>query len=145
VQFVEEWHASHGALVERELSARLHQSLQQSSFGAAPWSGGGDSYRPGERAAHETSAKLAHLGIAVYCPPPSQSDEPPYHVSAPRFYVWDPASNPSAASAVGSSLKPERRISCGIQPQTRAPHQLRDPASNPSAASTAGTHIIRFL
>lgn len=45
------------------------------------------------------SAKLGWLGVAVFCPPPSQSDEPPYLVSGPRFYVSVTA---AAASRFGS-------------------------------------------
>ena len=75
--FVERCHARWAALVERELTDALNNNPR----------GKEASSRPGEAAASIASGRLAKHGIAVYVPPPSQSDDPPYGITGPRFYV----------------------------------------------------------
>ena len=61
--------------------------------------------RPGEAAAAATTRELKRRGVhgvAVYAPPPSQSQEPPYSCTGPRFYV----SATELACTVWSDLAP---------------------------------------
>jgi hypothetical protein len=76
-EFVEAMHAKHAAAIACDLAA----------FARTWQSNTDDGDRPGEAAAQAVTAKLAALGIAVYSPPPSQSDEAPYCITGPRFYV----------------------------------------------------------
>ena len=74
--FVETYHARWGALVEEEITMALAQCGEPT-----------DANRPGEAAALVASRRLEAHGVAVYVPPPSQSDMPPYTITGPRFYV----------------------------------------------------------
>jgi len=74
IEFVERMHETHAQRVEESIGAHLNT--------CGVWLG-----RHGEEAAERASLALAPLGIAVYTPPPSQSQQPPYAQSGPRFYV----------------------------------------------------------
>jgi len=72
--FVERMHAEHHEKIEQLLEAR------RPGWGAEP-------SRWGNAACTEVSAELQPLGIAVYCPPSSQEQAPPFENTGPRFYV----------------------------------------------------------
>ena len=121
--------------VQSELSALAHTWRRRRRRGGGGGSGGGseeeeDDERPGEAAASLVSAKLRELGIAVYSPPPSQSDEPPYACTGPRFYV-------SVTAAAAEAFGGHDRVP-PVPPSLRA-------ALWPHAADAAGVDRIRGL
>ena len=119
VAFVESCHAKWAELVEKELTEALKNEQRN-----------GARARPGEAAAQAVSRRLATLGVAVYVPPPCVSDDPPYGISGPRFYVSVTA---AAAAAFG-----------GYECVPSLPHSLRD-AIWPHGEDQRGVGRIRGL
>lgn len=76
--FVEEYFARFEARVVQELERLRPLWMPQNLYVGA---------RPGAFAAAKVSERLAAFGLAVYAPPPSVSEEPPYLSTGPRFYV----------------------------------------------------------
>ena len=109
VHFVDVMHAAYADAVAAALAAAA-AAPPAALAGAAPG-------RPGERAAQCVSAMLKRrgVGLAVYVPPPSREEEPPYNIAAPRFYVgcddaaarYFGASAPSLPASLARALWPE--------------------------------------
>jgi len=75
--FVDQMHAQYHKQVESRLENLQTQWKEE----------GGCVCRPGATAAEQVTKEMEAFGVAVYTPPPSQQDGPPWACTGPRFYV----------------------------------------------------------